>query len=71
MDFDVDMYKGGNIDFLKMYLVELYFDINDLINFLCKRGYGFDIYKVIGKLFCFKVGYIFSKYKDMVKWLDE
>ena len=52
MDLDVDMYKGGKIDFSKMYPVELYSDTNDPTNPLYKRGYGsFDIHKAIGKLY--------------------
>lgn len=57
MDLDVDMYKGGNT--------------NDPTNPLCKRGYGFDIHKAIGKLPRPKAGYTPSKYKDMAKWSDE
>lgn len=71
MDLDVDMYKGGNIDFSKMYPVELYSDTNDPTNPLCKRGYGFDIHKAIGKLPRPKAGYTPSKYKYMAKWSDE
>ena len=51
MDLDSDMYKGGSIDFSKMYPKELCSPqgIYDLTNLLY-QGKAFDIHNAIGKL---------------------
>ena len=51
MDLDADMYKGGNIDFSKMYPMEMYVPgaVNDPTDPLYKGG-KLDIHKAFGKL---------------------